>query len=74
VGLREQEDKSTKTADSREIAIEANLLPLLERMRKRARGKGLVVPLLSPHEPRRVREDHARPFKLANCIRPRLYA
>jgi integrase len=65
--------KSTKTGESREIAIEANLLPLLERMRKRARGKGLVVPLLSltnPDECARITRDH---FKLAKCVRPRLY-
>ena len=39
--------KPTKTCETRDVPIEPTLLPLLKAMHKRARGKGLVLPLLS---------------------------
>jgi hypothetical protein len=39
--------KPTKTWETRDVPIEPTLLPLLKAMHKRARGKGLVLPLLS---------------------------
>jgi integrase len=68
------EVKPTKTHESREIPIEANLLALLRAMRKRARGKGLVVPVLAATNENRlaiIMRDH---FELAGCLRARLTA
>jgi hypothetical protein len=39
--------KPTKTWETRDVPIEATLLPLIKGMHKRAKGKGLVLPILS---------------------------
>jgi integrase len=64
--------KATKTGESRTIPIEPNLLPLLERMHKRAEGKGLVVPALANANDNKlaiIMRDH---FAAAGCTRARL--
>jgi integrase len=66
--------KSTKTGEARTIPIEANLLPLLARMRRRARGKGLVVPALSEADDNKLAIVMRGHFALAGCDRPRLTA
>lgn len=42
-----QEEKPTKTWESREVPIEPTLRPLLVAMHERCGGKGLVLPMLS---------------------------
>jgi integrase len=66
--------KSTKTGEARTIPIEANLLPLLTRMRKRARGRGLVVPALASANDNKLAIIMREHFALAECTRPRLTA
>jgi integrase len=66
--------KSTKTQETRSIPIEANLLPLLQAMHTRARGKGLVVPILSASNPDEIAEITRSHFEAAGCVRPRLYS
>jgi integrase len=66
--------KSTKTGEARTIPIEANLLPLLARMRKRDRGKGLVVPALGQANDNKLAIIMREHFALADCNRPRLIA
>jgi integrase len=66
--------KSTKTGEARTIPIEPQLLPLLERMRKRARGTGLVVPALAGADDNRLAIIMRHHFALADCDRPRLVA
>ena len=67
-----EETKSTKTEETRTIPIEANLLPLLKRMHKRAGGKGLVVPALSTANPNKLAIIMRKHFEVAKCERPRL--
>ena len=67
-----EETKSTKTEETRTIPIEANLLPLLKRMHKRAGGTGLVVPALSTANPNKLAIIMRKHFDLAKCKRPRL--
>lgn len=64
--------KSTKTAETRSVPIEANLLPLLKRMHKRAGGKGLVVPLLAQTNPDQLAIITREHFERAGCKRARL--
>ncbi len=64
--------KSTKTGETRSIPIEPHLLPLLERMREAADGKGLVVPRLSATDPDKLAIITRQHFELAKCKRPRL--
>lgn len=64
--------KPTKTHESREIPIEPNLLPLLERMRERAEGKGLVVPALASSDDNKLAITMRRHFERAGCTRARL--
>ncbi len=66
--------KPTKTYESREIPIEPTLLPLLERMRKRAGGVGRVVPVLETANANKVAIIMRRHFELAGCVRARLTA
>jgi integrase len=66
--------KSTKTGEARTIPIEPNLLPLLSRMRRQARGKGLVVPALAEADDSRLAIVMREHFALAGCDRPRLTA
>ena len=66
--------KPTKTHESREIPIEPNLLPLLERMRKRAGGKGRVVPVLETANANKLAIIMRKHFELAGCVRARLTA
>ena len=66
--------KPTKTYESREIPIEPNLLPLLERMRKRAGGEGRVVPVLETANANKVAIIMHQHFALAGCVRARLTA
>jgi integrase len=66
--------KPTKTHESREIPIEPNLLPLLERMRKRAGGEGRVVPVLETANANKVAIIMRQHFALAGCVRARLTA
>jgi integrase len=64
--------KSTKTGEARTIPIEPNLLPLLACMRKRARGKGLVVPVLGEANDNKLAIIMRGHFARAGCDRPRL--
>jgi integrase len=64
--------KSTKTGEARTIPIEANLVPLLARMRQRARGRGLVVPALASANDNKLAIIMREHFALAGCDRPRL--
>ncbi|HEY3819657.1 MAG TPA: tyrosine-type recombinase/integrase [Polyangiaceae bacterium] len=64
--------KSTKTGETRSLPIEPHLLPLLERMRGAADGKGLVVPTLSKTNPDKLAIVTRKHFELAKCKRPRL--
>jgi integrase len=66
--------KSTKTGEARTIPIEPHLLPLLIRMRWRARGKGLVVPALASANDNKLAIIMREHFALASCDRPRLIA
>jgi integrase len=66
--------KSTRTGEARTIPIEPQLLPLLERMRKRAHGKGLVVPALAGSDDNGLAIIMRQHFALADCDRPRLTA
>jgi hypothetical protein len=66
--------KSTKTWETREIPIEPNLLPLLQQMKKRAGDDAvLVVPALAQTPPDNVATITREHFKLAGCVRSRLY-
>ena len=64
--------KSTKTGEARTIPIEANLLPLLVRMRKRDRGRGLVVPALASANDNKLAIIMREHFETAGCARARL--
>jgi hypothetical protein len=66
-------NKTPKTDEMRHPPIEPSLLPLLRRMRERAKGKGLVVPLLSQVNEDDLGEITRRHFAAAECRRPRLY-
>jgi hypothetical protein len=66
--------KGTKTGETREIPIEPNLLPLLERMRERAKGNGLVAPQLAATNPDKLAILTRAHFAKAGCIRARLTA
>jgi integrase len=66
--------KGTKTHESREVPIDAKLLPLLERMHERVGGEGLVVPVLSRSNDHKLPIRMRRHFDLAQCHRPRLPA
>ena len=69
----EKRTKSTKTHETRDVPVDLNLLPLLERMHKRAGGKGLVVPLLASQNEDTVAETTRAHFEAAKCKRQRLY-
>jgi integrase len=66
--------KATKTGETRTIPIEPTLLPLLQRMHKRARGRGLVCPCLSQRSGDTLAVLVRRHFTLAGITRPRLTA
>jgi integrase len=66
--------KATKTHESREVPIEAALLPLLREMHRRAKGEGLVLPVLATANDDKAAIMMRRHFALAGCNRPRLTA
>lgn len=65
--------KKTKTHENRTIPIHANLLPLLRIMKRRASGKGAVLPLLSQVDDEQGLADTTRKhFALAGCSEERV--
>jgi len=65
--------KRTKTHENREIPIHPSLLPLLRIMKKRAKGAGLVLPLLSQVDDEQGLADVMRQhFELAGCSEERV--
>ncbi len=65
--------KRVKTNENREIPIHPNLLPLLRIMKKRTKGAGLVLPLLSQVDDEQGLADTMRQhFELAGCSEERV--
>jgi integrase len=64
--------KGTKTHETREVPIEANLLALLKAMHAAAGGKGLVVPALAQADDHDLGVTTREHFEAAGCKRPRL--
>jgi len=63
-------EKTTKSGETRRFAIESNLLPLLQTMRKESKGKGLVIAL--PSE-RAMARNLRRWLWKAGVTRPELH-
>jgi integrase len=66
--------KPTKTKETRDLPIEAELLPLLTRMRTAADGVGLVVPLLSRLNEDTLADVMRADLRTAGVDRPALFA
>jgi|CZKU01.1.fsa_nt_gi hypothetical protein len=66
--------KPTKTWETRDVPIEPTLLPLLKAMHNRAKGKGLVLPILSElTDELRVSRIFRSHLEAAGVTRPGLF-